>query len=312
MLIGRIMPKWSASRQTQFERFDLPEPFDPPQAIPIVDFSIITPSFRSAKWLPLCIHSIADQEVGLEHIVQDSCSDDGTRELLAKEASVKAYIEKDAGMYDAVNRGFRRASAPLLAYLNCDEQYLPDALRQVSRYFKAHPEVDVVFGDVIVVNGDGSFNCYRKVQIPLKYHTWVSGNLATFTAATFIRRTVLEKHNLYFDTRFRDLGDVDWMMRALKAGLRMALLRRYTSVFTETGVNMNQGANAAREKKDFFGSAPKWAQRAAPLFVLQHRLRRLLQGAYHQPPFSYSIYTSGQPDKRTTFNVPNPTARWIR
>jgi glycosyltransferase involved in cell wall biosynthesis len=293
-------------------RFSLPECFDRPQGIGIVDFSIITPSFRSARWLKLCINSIADQAVALEHIVQDSCSDDGTRELLAKETRLKAFIEKDSGMYDAVNRGFRRASSPLLAYLNCDEQYLPGALAGVQTFFDAHPEIDVVFGDVIVVNADGSFNCYRKVQIPLKYHTWVSGNLATFTAATFIRRTALEKHGLYFDTRFRDLGDVAWMMRALGANLKMALLHSYTSVFTETGVNMNQGANAAREKKEYFGSAPKWAQLATPLFVMQHRLRRFFQGAYHQNPFSYSIYTLGEPEKRTTFNVKNPTARWIR
>jgi hypothetical protein len=92
----------------------------------------------------------------------------------------------------------------------------------------------------------------------------------------------------------------------------MALMRSYTSVFTETGANMNQGANAAREKKEFFGSAPQWAQRAAPIFILQHRIRRLLQGAYRQSPFSYSIYTAAQPDKRTAFHVPNPSARWIR
>ena len=102
------------------------------------------------------------------------------------------------------------------------------------------------------------------------------------------------------------------IQRALGANLKMALLHSYTSVFTETGVNMNQGANATREKKEFYGSAPKWAQQATPLFIMQHRLRRLLQGAYHQNPFTYSIYTSGQPDKRRTFNVNKPTARWIR
>jgi len=44
-------------------------------------FSIITPSFRNADWLKLCIASVADQtEVTREHIVQDSCSDDGTQD----------------------------------------------------------------------------------------------------------------------------------------------------------------------------------------------------------------------------------------
>ena len=80
-------------------------------------FSIITPSFRNAEWLKLCVASVADQAVDLEHIIQDCCSDDGTREWLAGEPRVKAFIEKDGGMYDAVNRGLRRATGDIVAYI---------------------------------------------------------------------------------------------------------------------------------------------------------------------------------------------------
>src|ERR1700758_4755369 len=98
-------------------------------------FSIITPSFLGRQWLPLCIASVADQQrVEVEHIVQDSCSGDGTEELLRNYSSVREYIEKAEGMYDAVNRGFDRATGDILAYLNCDEQYLPGALKAVHEY----------------------------------------------------------------------------------------------------------------------------------------------------------------------------------
>jgi len=75
-----------------------------------VKFPIITPSFRNSRWLKLCIASVADQQgVEFEHIVQDSCSDDGTQDWLPRDSRVKAFIEKDGGMYDAVNRGKRSA-----------------------------------------------------------------------------------------------------------------------------------------------------------------------------------------------------------
>ncbi len=46
-------------------------------------FSIVTPSFRNSQWLRLCIASVADQQgVEWEHLVQDSCSDDGTQDWL--------------------------------------------------------------------------------------------------------------------------------------------------------------------------------------------------------------------------------------
>jgi len=86
-------------------------------------FSIVTPSFRYSRWLKLCIPSVADQQAELEHIVQDSCSDDGTLDWLPKDRRVKAFVEKDQGMYDAINRGLRRTTGEILAHLNCKAVY---------------------------------------------------------------------------------------------------------------------------------------------------------------------------------------------
>src|SRR4051812_15830302 len=114
-------------------------------------FSIITPSFRNFAWLKLCIASVADQPgAQLELIVQDSCSDDDTRNWLPGDSCVKAFVEKDSGMYDAVNRGCRRAEGDILAYLNCDEQYLPGALKTVAEFFAANADVEAVFADTVV------------------------------------------------------------------------------------------------------------------------------------------------------------------
>src|SRR6266700_5293799 len=117
--------------------------------------SIITPSFLGRQWLKLCIASVADQQgVEVEHIVQDSCSDDGTQDWLPHDPHVKAFIEKDTGMYDAVNRGYRRATGDILAYLNCDEQYLPGGLAAVKRFFEQNPRVEVCLAGSIVTDGE--------------------------------------------------------------------------------------------------------------------------------------------------------------
>src|SRR5580658_5685732 len=120
-----------------------PRPFLPPWRLSRPDFpmrfSVVTPSFRQSLWLKLCVASVADQGVEVEHIVQDACSDDGTLDWLLTDPRVQAFSEKDAGMYDAVNRGLRRASGEILSYLNCDEQYLPGALRAVETHFESHP-----------------------------------------------------------------------------------------------------------------------------------------------------------------------------
>ena len=276
------------------------------------EISIVTPSFRGGRWLPLCIASVADQPVGSEHIVQDANSDDGTLEWLTRDARVRAFVEPDRGMYDAVNRGYRRASAGLLAYLNCDEQYLPDALPRVVAFFQNHPEVDILFGDCLVVDAQGNYLCERRSLTPRLLHTWTASNLAFLTAATFLRRRVLDAHQLWFNADYRDAGDQDWALRLVRAGIKTAVLPEFTSVFTETGTNMNLGENASRERRAFHASAPFWARWLAPLALGHHRLRRWRAGHYHCAPHDYAIYTPASPHARKLFHVANPTFRWRR
>jgi glycosyltransferase involved in cell wall biosynthesis len=272
-------------------------------------FSVVTPSFRQSRWLKLCVASVADQGVEVEHIVQDACSDDGTLDWLLTDPHVKAYSEKDSGMYDAVNRGLKRASGEILSYLNCDEQYLPGALSAVGSYFERHPEVELLFGNCLVVGPKGEFICYRKVQRPSKYHVMVS-HLPTFTCSTFFRRSVLDKHGLFFDSKWRDLGDAEWVLRALDMGLRIGLLQAFLAVFTDTGANMNLAPNAQREKEAMRKAAPGWARKLAPALVWRHRCARLLRGAYRQKSFDYAIYTMGGADRRVVHHVEHPTFVW--
>lgn len=275
-------------------------------------FSIVTPSFRGARWLKLCLASVADQGVLLEHIVQDAGSDDGTLDWLPSDPRVRAHVEPDRGMYDAVNRGYRRAQGDLLAYLNCDEQYLPGALAKVEQFFAEHPTVDVAFGDCLVVDAHGEYLCERRALTPQLLHTWSASNLAFLTAATFLRRRVLAQHQLWFNPDFRDAGDQDWALRLVKAGLKTAVLPEFLSIFTETGNNMNLGANATRERREFHAAAPAWVRVLAPLAVLHFRLRRWRAGHYRCRPHDYAIYPQNSPDRRQQFHVRRPTFRWVR
>lgn len=271
--------------------------------------SVITPSYRNSERLKLCIASVADQEgVEVEHIVQDAGSDDGTLDWLPTDRRVKAFVEKDDGMYDAINRGIRKATGEILAYLNCDEQYLPGALKTVMKYFEAHPHVDVVFADAVIVDGKGDYICHRKVLRPTKYHTWLC-HLGTLTCATFFRRSVIAA-GLVFDSKWKVVGDGDWVLQLLKKKIPTATLRHFTSAFTDDGENLSLRPAAVEEKKAFHASAPLWARKLTPFFVLQHRLRRLLNGIYFQRPFSYSLYTQASPDQRVVHAVDKPTFLW--
>jgi glycosyltransferase involved in cell wall biosynthesis len=278
---------------------------------PFMRFSIITPSYRNSQWLRLCIASVADQQgVEVEHIVQDACSDDGTQEWLPNDPRVRAFIEKDQGMYDAINRGFRRATGELLAYLNCDEQYLPGTLKVVHDFFADQPEVDVLLSDTIVTDGQGNYVCHRCSLVPRKHQMWV--RFPVLTCALFLRRRVVRELGVVFDTQWRDFGDWFWVQDMVNRGLRLAVLRRMTSVFADTGENMNLKPNAARERRIKWEMTPRWVKLASPLIAVLYRLRLATRSAMLQKPFDYSLYTLASPGHRVTRHASRPTSFWKR
>jgi glycosyltransferase involved in cell wall biosynthesis len=274
-------------------------------------FSIVTPSFQNSRWLRQCIASVADQNVDVEHIIQDPGSTDGTLDWLPSDPRIRLFVEKDKGMYDAINRGWRRASGDIVAHLNCDEQYLPGALSDVARFFTDNPSVDILFGDTVVVNGEGDYCCHRKVLTPSLYHSWVCC-LETFTAATFFRRRVLLQHDLFFRTDMKIVADMDWAVRAIQKQVPMVALRKFTSAFTNTGDNLCMSPARFSERKKLEDAAPWWVRHAKPLIKAHHRLRRLLGGIYHQEPFDYAVYTLSSLDRRVKFHVAKPDFRWKR
>lgn len=272
-------------------------------------FSIITPSFRSNHWLKLCIASVADQKgVEWEHIVQDSCSDDGTQLWLREDRRVQAHVEKDSGMYDAVNRGYRRATGDVLAYLNCDEQYLPDALVQVQQFFEQHPEIEVAIGGTVITNEAGEYVCHRPSIVP-RLHG-IAYRFAALTSGIFVRRKVIAERNIGFDARWRALGDLHWMRALLQQQVPMAIMPGFQAAFADTGSNLGDSPAAQKEAHETLKLIPLWARLLKPYWIAEHRVRRLAAGHFNLSATQYEIYTHRSPDRRVRFEVPRATAVW--
>lgn len=281
--------------------------------------SIVTPSFRQLDWLRLAVASVADQQgVDVEHIIQDGGTE-GIRESLEKTMQslardhyrVQLFVEKDQGMYDAINRGLRRAGGEIFGYLNCDEQYLPGALDKVENYFKIHPEIDVLFGDAIIVDSNGQALAYRRAIAPTLSHIRAS-HLNVYTCAMFFRRRIVETgHTL--DPKWKSIGDAIWIYGILKAGLQIGILPEFLSIFTLTGQNLStQNPVSKIEKKAWLAETGSPSPAARLWFIALHRLRKLLAGAYRRHTFEYEIYTLRSPRQRTRFRAKALGGTWPR
>src|SRR3954464_13703841 len=99
---------------------------DAPRALPRI--SIVTPSFNQARFLPETIRSVLGQNYpDLEYVVIDGGSTDGSAEVIRRhEDRLAQWVsEKDAGQYDAINKGFARTSGEIMGWLNSDDLYTP-------------------------------------------------------------------------------------------------------------------------------------------------------------------------------------------
>ncbi len=156
--------------------------------------SIVTPSYNQAQYLETALRSVLDQGYPrLEYIVIDGGSTDGSVQLLERYAEQLAYwvSEPDQGQAEAINKGLRRASGEIVAWLNSDDVYLPGCIQEAVAALAAHPQAGMVCGDGIMVDAD-LLLLDRHV-----YHAPDPVDLLSFDVilqpTVFMRREVLEE-----------------------------------------------------------------------------------------------------------------------
>jgi len=194
--------------------------------------SIITPSFNQGAFLERTILSVLDQGYPqLQYIIQDGASTDGTTAILERywPRLTSCSSEPDGGQADAINRGFRRATGDILAYLNSDDLLLPGALAYVANYFAKHPDVDVIYGHRIVIDHE-DWEVGRWVLPP--HDNEALGWCDYVPQETlFWRRRVWERIGGRLDEEFQFALDWDLLLRLRDAGARFARVPHFLAAF---------------------------------------------------------------------------------
>ena len=289
------------------------------------EFSIVTPTFRQLDWLRLCIASVRDQvlhsALSIEHIIQDAGTPgieelarelgadfyrDGQLIFHAKECglgvppailqsapdqaanySLKIFSEKDAGMYDAINRGLARSAGEICAWLNSDEQYLPETLSKVAEIFQQQTKLDVLLGDAILLNSSLEPICYRRIMVPSLWHTRLV-HLHSLSCAMFFKKSALPNPPL--NPRWKVISDAVLMQHFLLSKKTIHACQLPLAAYAFTGQNLS--ADKSCNELEQWWAETRWPPRALkPLVVINNRVRRFLAGAYQKFQLNTKIHT---------------------
>jgi hypothetical protein len=102
--------------------------------------TVVTPSLNQGEFIEETIRSVVLQGYpNLEYIIMDGGSDDGTVDIIRRYEKYLAdwCSERDRGQSHAINKGWRRATGEIVAWLNSDDYYVPGTLFRVASAFSA-------------------------------------------------------------------------------------------------------------------------------------------------------------------------------
>jgi glycosyltransferase involved in cell wall biosynthesis len=193
--------------------------------------TVVTPSFNQADYLEETLRSVLLQGYpDLEYIVIDGGSTDGSVDIIRRYEPWLAHWESepDRGQSHAINKGFRRATGEVIAWLNSDDVYLKSALQAVGELM-ASGEYDIALGSMQKVETDGAVKRLLKVStpyggMPIHYYPILeSGPRAWFS---FYQPAMMWRRDLWervgeLDESYHYVMDLHWCHRALAAGARV-------------------------------------------------------------------------------------------
>lgn len=176
--------------------------------------SVITINLNNCRGLERTIKSVLHQNFEeFEYLIIDGGSKDGSQELIARHVPALSYwvSEPDGGIYQAMNKGIRKAQGDYCLFLNSGDWLVTDDI--LAQVFSMHPTADLVAGDVYF------YDMARqevKWYVPSPDHctaaTLFGGTLPH--QATFIRRELFGKVGLY-NQQFRIASDWLFFLEAL-------------------------------------------------------------------------------------------------
>lgn len=191
--------------------------------------SIVTINYNNVEGLKKTLASVAEQSYrDIEHIIIDGASTDGSVDTIKEYVSanpnrdpffkhtIKWVSEKDNGIYNAMNKGIKKATGAYIQILNSgDILAAPEVTERMVAAVEKEEYPELLYGNMIkkdyatgkIVGKSGNVNC-----------TMLNFFIGTLNHdCCYIRRDLFDLYGLY-DESLKIVSDWKWFIQAIGLG----------------------------------------------------------------------------------------------
>lgn len=199
-------------------------------------FSIITVVYNDVENIEETIKSVINQSYdNFEYIIIDGGSNDGTIEKIEKyREKIDCFVsEKDDGIYDAMNKGIKKAKGEFLFFLNSNDfLYNENVLKDIAKISEDNKKEEIVYGRQILRYSDSlKEDNIRPQKIPKKE---ISTGSIVYHQAVFVKKSVFERIGI-FSVKYKIAADYDFFCRCFVGGINFFCVNEIVSIFTHGG-----------------------------------------------------------------------------
>ena len=171
--------------------------------------SVIVPVYNSEGYLEECLNSLLMQtleQASMEVLLINDGSTDGSLEICQQYADIydnfKVFSKENEGLSATRNFGIKRAAGKYIAYLDSDDKYSPDTLKNVCDFFDCHyREIDMVTIPIV------RYQRGKTLKLHYRYQYLVNTGIYDLNEVPFISQTNInivvknkKENNVLFDT----------------------------------------------------------------------------------------------------------------
>lgn len=199
--------------------------------------SIITINRNNADGLRKTIESVVTQNCdNFEYIIIDGASVDSSVDIIKEFAEHPIYGKKisywisepDTGIYNAMNKGLRKARGSITAFMNSGDWYLPNVLSGIYDLHKNNP-YSILYG-ALKAYENGIFKSVWGWNADILPKQMIAH------LATFVPKKIYEKYG-FFDEAYKIAGDYEAFLRFYMKDVKFLFIDKIICAFNLDGIS---------------------------------------------------------------------------